>query len=302
MNLTVVNMGQTENTDSVAKDASANFIDVEGLIAKKSPKLLKMLPKWLIRYLKRIVHQDDLNGMIRRLGHLQDIEFVNACLADMGISYTAQGLENLPANGRFIFASNHPLGGLDGLILLSEMQKHFPDIKFVVNDLLMNLDQLSGLFVPVNKHGGQNIDYVRRIENTYASTAQVLYFPAGLCSRRIGTAIMDLEWKKSFVSKAIKHQRDIVPIFFEGRNSNFFYNLARVRKFFGIKANIEMLYLVDEMFRQKGKAINLIVGEPIPYTTFTKEKTPQDWALFIRKKAYALKNSGKKQQRFNDGV
>ncbi|SDC39168.1 1-acyl-sn-glycerol-3-phosphate acyltransferase [Williamwhitmania taraxaci] len=295
-------MGQTENTDSVAKDASANFIDVEGLIAKKSPKLLKMLPKWLIRYLKRIVHQDDLNGMIRRLGHLQDIEFVNACLADMGISYTAQGLENLPANGRFIFASNHPLGGLDGLILLSEMQKHFPDIKFVVNDLLMNLDQLSGLFVPVNKHGGQNIDYVRRIENTYASTAQVLYFPAGLCSRRIGTAIMDLEWKKSFVSKAIKHQRDIVPIFFEGRNSNFFYNLARVRKFFGIKANIEMLYLVDEMFRQKGKAINLIVGEPIPYTTFTKEKTPQDWALFIRKKAYALKNSGKKQQRFNDGV
>ena len=288
MNLTDMNMGQAENREIVSKEVPAKFIDVEGLIAKKSPKLLKVLPKWLIRYLKGIIHQDELNSMLRRLGHLRDIEFVDACLADMGISYTAQGLENLPADGRYIFASNHPLGGLDGLILLSEMQKHFPDIKFVVNDLLMTLDQLSGLFVPVNKLGGQNIDYARRIENTYASSAQVLYFPAGLCSRRIGTAIMDLEWKKSFVTKAVKHQRNVVPIYFEGRNSNFFYNLARIRKFFGIKANIEMLYLVDEMFKQKGKAINLIIGEPIAYTTFTKEKSAQEWALFVRQKAYAL--------------
>ena len=290
-----MNMGQAKNQDTATEEVSEKFIDVERVIANKNPRLLKLLPKALIRYLKRIIHQDEMNDIIARCKQMRDIEFVNGTLTNMGITYTAQGTENLRPDGRYILASNHPLGGLDGLILMSEMHKHFPEIKFVVNDLLMNLDQLSGLFVPVNKHGGQNTEYARRIENTYASGAQVLYFPAGLCSRRIGNQITDLEWKKSFITKATKHQRDIVPIYFEGRNSNFFYNLARIRKFFGIKANIEMLYLVDEMFRQKGKALHLVVGEPIPYTTFTKEKSAQEWALFVRQKAYALKDSAKKQ-------
>lgn len=288
-------MGQDENREITDQKVNPKLIDVERIIGGKSPKLLKMLPKGIIRYLKRIIHQDELNSILERLGHLKNVEFVNACLEDMGISYTAQGLENLRPDGRYLLASNHPLGGLDGLILISEMQKHFPEVKFVVNDLLMALGQLDGIFVPVNKLGGQNTDYARRIEDTYSSSSQMLYFPAGLCSRKISGQIVDLEWKKSFIAKAVKHQRDIVPIYFEGRNSNFFYNLARLRKFLGIKANIEMLYLVDEMFKQKGKALNLIIGEPIPYTTFTKEKSAQDWALFVRNKAYALKREAKKQ-------
>ena len=293
-NLIDINMAHAENREVSNQEDGAKFIDVEKVIAGKNPKLLKVIPKALIRYLKRIVHQDEMNGIIQRHGHLRNVEFVNACLTDMGITYTAEGIENLSPDGHYIFASNHPLGGLDGLILISEMKKHYPDVKFVVNDLLMALDQFSGIFVPVNKHGGQNIEYARRIEATYASSSQVLYFPAGLCSRRISGKVVDLEWKKSFITKAIKHQRDIVPIYFEGRNSNFFYNLARLRKFLRIKANIEMLYLVDEMFKQKGKSLRLIVGKPIPYTTFTKEKSAQDWALYVRQKAYGLKLADKK--------
>lgn len=281
-------MTQAENREATNQPEGAKFIDVEKLIAGKNAKLLKVIPKSLIRYLKRVVHQDELNGMIQRHGHLRNVEFVDACLQEMGITYTAEGVENLSPDGRYVFASNHPLGGLDGLILISEMRKHYPEVKFVVNDLLMALEQFEGIFIPVNKHGGQSIEYARRIDATYSSDSQVLYFPAGLCSRRIGGQIVDLEWKKSFITKAVKHQRDIVPIYFEGRNSNFFYNLARLRKMFRIKANIEMLYLVDEMFQQKGKSLHLIVGKPIPYTSFTKEKSAQDWALYVRKKVYEL--------------
>ena len=155
----------------------------------------------------------------------------------------------------------------------------------------MNVKQLRELFIPVNKHGGQTTSYAKAIEDTYASEAQVLYFPAGLCSRKIKGNIVDLEWKKNFVGKAVKHHRDIVPVFFSGRNSNFFYNLANFRKRLGIKANIEMLYLVDEMFKQRGKKISLVIGKPVPYQTFSSEKSAQEWTTWIREKAYDLANT-----------
>lgn len=281
-------MSQIADGEQKKAEAVAGLFDVEAIIKKKSPRLLKFLPGFIVRYLKRVIHQDDLNGMLRRIGHLHGVDFVDASLADMGISYTVYGIENLNPDGRYIFSSNHPLGGLDGLIFMSEMRKHYPDIRFVVNDLLLNVEQLRELFIPVNKLGGQNTSYAKAIEETYASSSQVLYFPAGLCSRKVKGEILDLEWKKNFIAKAVKHQRDVVPVFFSGRNSNFFYNLANFRKVLGLKANIEMLYLVDEMFKQKGKKLSLIIGKPIPYQTFTKEKSFQQWAHWVRDMVYEL--------------
>lgn len=281
-------MSQIADGEQKKAEAIAGLFDVEAIIKKKSPRLLKFLPGFIVRYLKRVIHQDDLNGMLRRIGHLHGVDFVDASLADMGISYTVYGIENLNPDGRYIFSSNHPLGGLDGLIFMSEMRKHYPDIRFVVNDLLLNVEQLRELFIPVNKLGGQNTSYAKAIEETYASNSQVLYFPAGLCSRKVKGEILDLEWKKNFIAKAVKHQRDVVPVFFSGRNSNFFYNLANFRKVLGLKANIEMLYLVDEMFKQKGKKLSLIIGKPIPYQTFTKEKSFQQWAHWVRDTVYEL--------------
>jgi 1-acyl-sn-glycerol-3-phosphate acyltransferase len=270
-------------------------IDLEKVIQQKNPALAKAIPGFVIRYLRKIIHQDDINHILKVHGHLNDREFIQATLDTMGITYHVYGSENIPAEGRYFFVSNHPLGGLDGLVFMNEMGKYYKSIKFPVNDLLMNLENLKGIFLPINKHGGQVKDAIRLLEETYASESQILYFPAGLCSRKKGGVIKDLVWHKSFISKAIQHKRDIVPAFFSGKNSNFFYNLSNFRKLIGIKANIEMLYLPDEMFCQKGKEISVVFGQPIPWQTFDNSRTPVEWADWVKTKSYELESVIKKQ-------
>lgn len=267
---------------------SEKFLDVERVIGKKNPRLLKVIPGFVIRYLKKVLHQDDLNDIIHNNRDRYGVDFVDGSLEGFGSKFEAVGLENVPSSGRFIFASNHPLGGLDGLIFMSVVRKRFPHLKFIVNDLLLNVKNLEPVFIPVNKHGKQSVSYVAAIDKAYASDEQILYFPAGLCSRKINGQITDLPWHKSFITKAIKYQRDVIPVYFEGRNSNFFYNLSNFRKTLGIKANIEMFYLVDEMFKQHKKFIRLYFGKPIPYSTFDHSKTPAEWANYVRSEAYAL--------------
>jgi putative hemolysin len=265
-------------------------LDVERILSSKNKTLVKVIPRFVVNYLKRIVHQEDLNIFLRIYGHLNDAELIAAGLKHFEIRYKVSGTENIPATGRYIFVSNHPLGGLDGLVFIYELSKRFPDIKFPVNDILTNIENLSGIFLPVNKHGAQGKDAARRIEEAYSSDSQILYFPAGLCSRKKRGVIKDLKWHKSFISKAIQHKRDIVPAYFSGRNSDFFYNLSNLRKFLGIKANIEMLYLVEEMFRQKDKEISLVFGKPIPWPTFDKTRSAPEWADWVRSKSYELES------------
>jgi len=272
--------------DSTSSDDK--FIDLEEVIRKKNPRLLKALPKFLINYLKRIIYQDEVNQVIQNNKSAYGLDFVSGILKDFGTKVEVHGFENLPDSGRFIFASNHPLGGLDGVVLMNEVGKKFPDLKFIVNDLLLNLKNFEPVFIPVNKHGRQSTEYARKIEDAYKSDTQILYFPAGLCSRKIKGKIADLTWHKSFIIKSIQHKRDIIPVYFEGRNTNFFYNLANLRKFIGIKANIEMVFLVGEMFKQQKKLIKLTFGKPVPYTTFDNSKPPADWALDVRNIVYSM--------------
>jgi 1-acyl-sn-glycerol-3-phosphate acyltransferase len=265
-------------------------IDVREVLHSKSPSLARTIPGFIIKYLEKIVHQDELNEFLGKYGHLKDARLIEAGLTHFGIKFNVSGGENIPASGRFIFVSNHPLGGLDGLVFIFELSKHFTDIKFPVNDILTNIKNLSGIFLPVNKHGGQAKDAARLIEEAYISNSQILYFPAGLCSRKKRGIIKDLQWQKSFITKAIQHKRDIIPAFFSGRNSDFFYNLANLRKLLGIKANIEMLYLADEMFKQKDKEICLVFGKPIPWQTFDRSRSPLEWADWVKSKSYALES------------
>ena len=269
-------------------EQSEKFIDVEKVIAGKSPRLLKALPKFIIRYLKRIIHQDEINQILAQHGDKQGIPFIEEVLKMMNVTYQTEGLENISLDGRYLFASNHPLGGLDGIILIHLLRQKYPDVKFPVNDLLMYLKQFHSVFIPVNKHGAQSSQNARMLEEAYSSNTQILYFPAGLCSRKQKGTIEDLEWKKSFITKALKHKRNIVPVYFSGRNSNFFYNLSKLRNFFGIKANIEMLYLVDEMFKQKGKNITVKIGKPLSYNTFDSSKSPKEWANWVKKQVYEM--------------
>ncbi len=266
-------------------------IDVGAVLRSKNPSLAKAIPSFLINYLKKIIHQDEINELLRRYGHLRDAEFISAALGFFDIKYQVYGSENIPQGGRYFFVSNHPLGGLDGMVFVNELSKYYSDIKFPVNDILMNLENLSGIFLPVNKHGGQAREAIKSLEESYASGSQILYFPAGLCSRKKKGIICDLVWHKSFITKAVQHKRDIVPAFFSGRNSVFFYNLANLRSSIGIKSNIEMLYLPDEMFNQKGKRISLVFGKVIPWQTFDNSKSPPEWAEWVKQKSYTLESA-----------
>ena len=276
--------------DSQSGNSETQRLDVEKVLFSKNPALSRTVPRFVINYLKKIVHQDELNEFLKKWGHKKDSELISAGLEHFEIKFKVIGSEKIPATGRYIFVSNHPLGGLDGLVFIHEISKHFNKIKFPVNDILTNIKNLSGIFLPVNKHGGQAKEAAMMIEEAYSSDDQILYFPAGLCSRKKRGVIKDLPWHKSFITKSIQHKRDIMPAFFSGRNSNFFYNLSNIRKFLGIKANIEMLYLADEMFKQKDKEITLVFGEPIPWETFDKARSAPEWADWVKSKVYDLES------------
>ena len=266
-----------------------DFINIEEVIKSKNPGLLKVLPGFLIRYIKRIIHQDHINDFIRRQGHHKSFDFVDEILLEFGPKITFEGLENIPATGGCIVAANHPLGGVDGIALLQVLGTRRKDIRFIVNDLLMNIKNFDGLFVGVNKHGKNTTETLDYIDTLYSSDGVLLIFPAGLVSRKQEKGIIrDLVWKKSFIVKAKKYQRDIIPVHISGHNSSFFYNLARWRQRLGIKANIEMFYLMDEMYHQLGKTIHIRIGKPIPPETFTPEFTEQDWAQKVKAHVYAI--------------
>lgn len=264
-------------------------IDVEKVLQSKAPKLAKRVPRFLLRYLVKIVHQEEINQILAKHGELPPVEFIRAALGDMGVTWKVEGMERVPKEGRYIFASNHPFGGMDGVILAQEIDKHLQmDVRSISNDILLFVEPLRPLFLPVNKHGRQSREAARVFEETFAGDIPVQTFPAGLCSRRIKGEITDLEWRPSFVKKAVQHKRDVVPVHVEGRLSNRFYNISSVRKFFGIKANIEMLYLVDEMFKQKGKHIVITIGEPIPWQKLAEMSFSKEMTEYVRRQSYAL--------------
>ena len=266
-------------------------LDINAIIASKSERLAKCAPKFLIRWMKKIIHQDELNQILQYSNGSIDVEFADKVLQWLNVKSNVKFIdrESLDPRRKYIFVSNHPLGGLDGLTLISLFGKTFGNIKFVVNDILMNVIPLRNIFVPVNKHGRMGKDYGQMIHDAYASDAQMLYFPAGLCSRLINGKITDLEWKKNFIKQARKYDRDIVPIYFGGQNSKFFYRLAKIRKALGIKFNIEMIFLPHEMFKQKNSIFDVIIGKPIPISTIDTSKNLQQWCEEIREKCYELK-------------
>lgn len=264
------------------------FIDLEKVIASKNPKLLKRIPGFVLRWLKNIIHVDELNDFIWRFRDDVGFDFVNDIIEDFEINVVIEGLENIPESGKQFVVSNHPLGGMDGIALIWAAHKVRDDVKFPVNDLLMNIPQLKPLFIPINKHG-KNTDNIRILEENFAAEQLLLYFPAGLVSRKQHGKIMDLEWKHTVINKARQHQRDIIPTFVDALNSPFFYNLAWCRKTLGIKANIEMLFLVNELYKFRGKTLKIIFGEPIPYTHFDRSKKPKEWAAWLKDYVYKMK-------------
>lgn len=265
------------------------LIDLDRVIKTKNPKLHKWMPGFLLSYIKRIVHQDDLNAHMIKHKDKKDVEFCKASIKDFGVKVTSKGLENIPKEGGFLFVGNHPIGGFDALAIAQEVHEIRPDIKFIVNDLLLHVDNLKTMFHGVNKHGKTARKSIKKVAELFESDNAVFVFPAGLVSRKKKGVIRDLEWQKTFVSQAKKNKKMVVPVYTEGKLSNFFYRLANLREFLGIKSNIEMMYLSNEMYKQRGQTISVIFGEPIPYETFDKSKSDKKWAEWVKDKVYSLK-------------
>jgi len=265
-------------------------INIREVFLKKNPKLAKKLPGFVYRYINRIMHIDEINHLLADHGNEKGIEFANSMVKYFNVQQTLNGLENIPASGRFIFAANHPLGGFDSLLILSNLDRILGEVVTLVNDVLMNIPQLHPVFVPLNKHGGHSKEVAKKIHEAYLSDKQILIFPSGFASRRIKGKIQDYEWKKHFIAKSIEYQRDVIPVHVSGRNSGFFYRLGNFRVFFGIKWNLEMFYLADETFKHKNQKFTITFGKPIPYTHFDKSKTLDQWAAEVRDMVYKLPN------------
>ena len=270
-------------------DKSIFLIDIDRILREKTGEKAKRVPKFLVSYLKRIVHQEEINEFLMSSSDKIGVDFLRACIDYLGVKLEIEGLENLPEEGLCTFVSNHPLGGQDGISLGYILGTHYNGkIKYLVNDLLMNLHGLAPLCIPINKTGSQSRDFPRMVEAGFHSDNQIIMFPAGLCSRRVNGVIKDLTWKKTFITKSIETKRTIVPIHFEGENSNFFYNLANVCKFLGLKVNIAMLYLADEMYKNRNKTFKVTIGKPMPYTMFDGSKSPAEWAEYVKELVYKL--------------
>ena len=264
-------------------------LDIDAVLRSKAKKHYNKIPKIAINYLKRKVHQDELNYIIETNRDEHGSDFMKACVDYFNLTLHIKGEENIPETGKFVFVSNHPLGGLDGICLAATLGKKYDKkIKYLVNDILLNIENLESIFVPINKHGWQAKDSVKAMNDAYDSENQIITFPAGLCSRKQKGEIKDLEWAKSFVVKAKTYKRDIIPVYFEGRNSNFFYNLSNLRMKLGVKLNIEMLYLADEMMKKKNAEFTINFGKPISWQSLDKSKTPLEWAQYIKESVYGL--------------
>jgi putative hemolysin len=272
-----------------SKQMAEKFIDIEKIIGEKNPRVLKWMPRFILRYLKRILHEDEVNKAISETKDIYGYDFCVNIINRFQIKVALEGTENIPKTGGAIFSCNHPLGGFDALAIIQDVNPIRSDIKFVVNDILLNLHSLKGMFVGVNKHGTNTKESLEELNKLFESDQAVFVFPAGLVSRKKKGKVEDLEWKKTFVTRSKKFQRDVIPVYIDGKLSNWFYGLANFRKFIGIKANIEMLYLVDELFKQKNKTITIKFGKPIPFSTFDKTKSDPEWADWVKKKVYEMR-------------
>lgn len=263
-------------------------INLEKIIADKNQRLARRIPKLLFRLIKRVLHLNEMNEFLANHCNGTGADNVKSLLKWLNVTYTVHGLENIPSEKRLQFASNHPLGALDGIILLDVINTTVGEPRFLVNDLLLTIQVFSPLFVPVNAYGPTSKEMAKKIETAYASDKQILIFPSGMASRRIKGRVIDLVWKKSFIQKSIEYQRDIVPVFFNGKNSRLFYSIGNIRKFLGIKANIEMFLLPHEMFRKRNHHFHIYFGQSIDYKELCESKNILQCTNEIRKKVYSL--------------
>lgn len=264
------------------------FLDIDLIIAESNNPFLKRLPRSIVRVIRKIICQDELNRHYNRIGDYQGLDFVNQLINELSISFEVEGFSNIDSDNRYVFFGNHSLGALDGLVLMKIVHEKMGEMKFVVNELFRYLPNIDSLVVGVNVFKGNNREAIKRLNNVYASNLQVLTFPAGEVSRIHQNKVCDGKWQKSFLQKAIETKRALVPFYVHNINSTRFYRIYKWRKRLGIKANIELLFLPSEMLRQQGKTIRITFGQPIPFDQFDDQFTTDQWVNQLKSHVYQL--------------
>ncbi|MFB6319500.1 1-acyl-sn-glycerol-3-phosphate acyltransferase [Saccharicrinis sp. FJH54] len=267
------------------------YIDIRKEIRNSESAFLKRLPGFIITLITKIIRQNEMNDLLNRFGHLKTYDFLDAMLKEMQIKIDVKGLENLPDKSKCFFVANHPFGVADGLILTYIVSGKYGEFRSIGNNVFLLIPPLRPIIAAINVFGTNGREYFKELDKVYHSELPITHFPAGIVSRVVNGKVMDDSWHKSMITKSVSCQRNIVPLFFDGKNSRLFYAIYRVRKFFGIKLNIELMLLPNEFFNKKGRTISVHIGHMIPYATFDKSKSQIEWAQWLKDKTYSLKSS-----------
>lgn len=274
------------------EEMAKKTVDIEQILHSKMGDKAKWVPGFAVKWLKHIIHEDTINKFLWESRELKGTPWLEACMDHLQCTIDVRGMENLPSKDdprRYTFVSNHPMGGIEGVALGSVIGRQYDDhFRYLVNDLLMNLPGLAPLCIPINTTTKKSRSFPQIVEEGFKGDYHLLMYPAGLCSRRQNGVIRDLTWKKTFVSKSVECHRDVVPIHFDGHNSDFFYRLSNICDRYVKKVNIAMLFLVDEMYKNTGNTFRVTIGKPIPWQTFDQTKSPMEWAQFVKEQVYKL--------------
>ncbi len=269
-------------------EQKSGVIDIAKAFRSSNKRLFRSLPRFVIRAIEKLIRQDEMNAAIHRSSHLEGVPFLNDILEGWNVKVHLRGEKNISSSGRYIFASNHPVGGIDALSVYSIIGRFFKDVKSPSNELLYLIPNIRPVMVGINVFGKNTREAALRLEELFESETQIMIFPSGEVSRRVKGVISDPVWQKTFITKAIQHKRDIVPVHVSGRNSNLFYFVANIRKFLGIKMYVETLLLPREMMKQRNTTVTVTIGQVIPWQTLTSEKSHSEWARYVKESVYAL--------------
>jgi len=273
-------------------DAVENkHLNVAELLKNSDSKKLKRLPRFVVKLIEKIICQDQMNYVINKYIDCVGVSFQPKVIKEFNITLDVRGVENLPDSSRCFFASNHPFGVIDGLILTYYVGQKYGDLKAIGNDAFLHVPTLRPLIAAVNVYGRSSKEYITALDEVYNSDVAITHFPAGEVSRVFNGKVQDAPWQKSFITKAILSKRDVVPFYFEGTNSRLFYFIYRLRRSMGISINFELILLPREMFKKRNKTVSLVIGKPIPWQLFDGSMTHYEWAQKVREHVYKMGQS-----------
>ncbi len=269
---------------------STKYIDIAKTIEESNLGLLNKFPGFVINWIIKIIRQEEINHILNKYSEFTGIDFLDKIINEFNLKLEVEGKENLPENGKCFFVANHPFGIIDGLILTRTVAGKYGNLKAIANDAFMFVPQLHPFIAAVNVFGRSSKEYIKALDHTYHSNIPITHFPSGLVSRLEKGKVQDSLWQKSFIKKAIESQRDIVPFYFFGRNSNLFYLIYLIRKTLRVNLNIELMLLPREMFRKRNKTIKVKIGKPISYKVFENSSSALEWAQKVRGQVYEIGN------------